>query len=309
MKSYPGIDWRLGAMVLLLPLLLSAAPALTAAESEGATVGLPGTWVGALVMDRARFEVDLIVEVARGDRGDLHATLTQPVQGVSGELHDIVVDGRQVSFVYRDDTGDSRFRGELSQDRLRLAGKMLEGDREYDFYLQRRPGLPDPRPLVELSGDNLELVESFNEGAGRVRLLTMLSPTCGTCLYTARAIQRYLLDEVASEQLQVHLVWGQMLDADDREAAAAATVHMPDPRVVHYWTDDPVLAMELRRPLPLEDGSAWDVFFVYPPDARWRDAVPQPSSYMHQMQEKLPPENLFDAVELVRRIRALLPSS
>lgn len=294
-------------LLILLTLLVAASPA-AAEEPPVPNVGADpeGLWVGALVMDPARFEVDLVVELERDPEAGWSGSLLQPVSGTGGPLQDVRVDGRDVAFVYRDETGASSFRGELSPDGERLAGKMKEGEQLYDFYFQRRQAMPEPSPLVDLVGDNRPLIDRFNADRGKVRLVVALSPTCGTCLYTARAVQRYLLEEVESDRLAVHLVWGPMLEADDADGAAAATVHMADPRVVHYWTGDEVLANELREVLPLESGAAWDVFLIYPPDARWQEGVPAPSSYLHQLKEQLPEEHRFDARELVRRVEGLL---
>jgi hypothetical protein len=295
-------------------LALAAALVAAACAADGRAAPAPAAaafadrWVGAVVMDRARFEVDLEVRLARDPEGGLAGTLRQVVQGVEGELEEIAVAGGEIAFVYRDATGASRFRGTLSAAGDRIEGEMLEGGTAYEFYLARRPEAPVPRPLVALSADDAELRERFNADAGKVRLVTLLSPTCGTCLHAARAMERYLLEAVAGDGLAVYVVWGPMLERDSREAAAAATVHVPDPRAAHFWIDPPaVLAQVFARRLALESGGAWDVFFLYPPGVRWPgDEPPAAADYFHALGDRLPAERRFDGEAIARRVRELM---
>ena len=55
---------------------------------------------------------------------------------------------------------------------------------------------------------------------------------------------------------------------------------------------------------------AWDVYFLYPPDARWTDSLPpRPSFWMHQLGSLHGPNEpapLLDPDEFARRANALL---
>ena len=89
-------------------------------------------------------------------------------------------------------------------------------------------------PEVTVLDDSFEeLKAAFNADTTRPRLLALFSPTCGGCIYGAKALQHEAQQNpTAVQSADVCIVWVAMLDSDDLGAARkAARRQYPRPRV------------------------------------------------------------------------------
>jgi hypothetical protein len=150
---------------------------------------------------------------------------------------------------------------------------------------------------------------AFNRDAGHVRVVVLVAPTCGTCLFGVSEIQNKVLEKESSQALKVHLVWVPMFRGMERDVPRA-TRQMPDPRVLHYWDGENQLGKRYRKTLGISE-DAWDVFLVYGPDAKWLgDEAPAPAYWMHQLGTARRPRvngPYLDAVTVLGKVRELLP--
>jgi hypothetical protein len=94
----------------------------------------------------------------------------------------------------------------------------------------------------------------------------------------ARWAREELLDRHPDRALTVYAVWLPMVPGDARSRWPAHL--LDDPRVRHFWDGDRVVgewfaANDLAIGAPFEGETMWDAFYVFPPDASWRD-VPAP---------------------------------
>jgi hypothetical protein len=123
---------------------------------------------------------------------------------------------------------------------------------------------------------------------------------------SARVVQRHVVKQIPDERLRVYTVWGPMLEKETGEDAKQATVHLPDPRVVHFWTPSQGVAEAFEAPLGLPQGvRAWDTFLLFPPGVTWGETAPAPAFYMHK-NKPLPDDRRFNAITLAEEIRKLL---
>ncbi len=78
------------------------------------------------------------------------------------------------------------------------------------------------------------------------------------------------------------VIWVDVLNSDDADAAQRATVLIADERV--SWFHDPGqwAAREWAETLGLKD-LAWDVYLLFDAEARWNDAAPTPFQWFHQL--------------------------
>lgn len=104
------------------------------------------------------------------------------------------------------------------------------------------------------------------------------------------------------------MVWIPILASDTFEAARSAAGRFGDRRIRHYWDPRRALGVALGKALGLppskrergrETGVAWDVYLLYPRGARWGDAAPLPSFWMHQLEQlEGSPQPALDAAAL-----------
>jgi hypothetical protein len=86
-------------------------------------------------------------------------------------------------------------------------------------------------------------------------------------------VQNQLLAQYTSKSLRVYAVWLPMLWADARTMWNGTT--MPDPRVIHFWDGETVVGQWFAKQVDGYQGIAWDVYYLYGPDATW-ESVPSP---------------------------------
>lgn len=119
-----------------------------------------------------------------------------------------------------------------------------------------------------------ELKTRFNEDGG-VRLILLLAPTCKTCIDAAAYIEREILSKRPDGDVNVYAIWTAAL-ADDKISALDAS-HFSDSRVSQFWdaTGDVGRWFPQHEWGPVQKVSgpvAYDVFFLFGPDAVWEDA-------------------------------------
>ena len=130
--------------------------------------------------------------------------------------------------------------------------------------------------------DFASLQEIFNQDAGYVRLVALLSPSCGYCIKGYRYMRK-ILDEVQDERLKMYVVWEPMLSGDSKKLADRMSRKAKDPRMVYQaWDNERITGKTWQASMNLQ-GIAWDVYFLYSPDAAWgEDGPSQPAYWQHQ---------------------------
>ena len=81
-------------------------------------------------------------------------------------------------------------------------------------------------------------------------------------------MQENILEKHPDADLRVYVAWLPTLPTDARFSVADLMV---DDRVRHFWDGDQLLGSYFARLIGAPGAVAWDVFFLYPPDASWGD--------------------------------------
>src|SRR4028118_1700461 len=120
------------------------------------------------------------------------------------------------------------------------------------------------------------------------------------------------MKDIADPRIRLYLVWGPMEPEDTEADARKVTVNLPDPRAVHFWTDDNVLAEAWAKTLGVvDDEAAYDTYMIFPPGTVWdEDGPPRPAYFMWIEKQGLPKETKFNGIvfaEQVRRFLGLAP--
>ncbi len=135
----------------------------------------------------------------------------------------------------------------------------------------------------------VSLQEIFNHDKGYVRMVALLSPSCGYCIKGYRYMRK-ILDEVQDERLRMYVVWEPMLSADTKKLAAKMSRRAKDPRMVYQaWDEGRITGQKWTSIMHESDarwqasGPAWDVYFLYDAGAVWSPDAPTPPPYwQHQ---------------------------
>ena len=118
-----------------------------------------------------------------------------------------------------------------------------------------------------------QLKARFNQDAGVLRLVVLVSPTCPQCVSGAGWIQEYALKRNPTLNVKVYAVWYEMYPGDSPDDFPAARAFMPDKRVSHYW--DP--GKDVGRwfygfvPSNVKGEIEWDAFYLFDKTAVWND--------------------------------------
>ena len=128
-----------------------------------------------------------------------------------------------------------------------------------------------------------DLRAEFNRASDRVRVVALLSPTCGACEKGQRVVETVFSKYPNDPRLKGFVVWLPMLPTDSEQAAGAQAGSFVDARVAQQWDGERASGTLLAKTLGLKS-SAWDVYLLYGPGVRWTgDNPPAPTFWMHQL--------------------------
>jgi hypothetical protein len=102
-------------------------------------------------------------------------------------------------------------------------------------YLRGIPGQTRPHQPVGAQAQTLR--EAFNADAGTVRVVALVSPTCGACLRGAADLQTGVFATIRDPKLRGYIVWVPKLDGHETNVPEA-THTVADPRASHFWDAD-----------------------------------------------------------------------
>jgi hypothetical protein len=299
------------AFVFLPVALASLAASALASQPSAAPVAAPpappsvaGSWRGAVVISPGEREIDVRVEL-KSAAGGWQGEMSVPSQDVWHKpLEAVVVDGANVSWIYKDSDGVSQEMGAVSPDGKSITGEHREQGKTYQLQLARvDPAVGDPRVTDLATLDDLKGI--FNGDRGTTRLILILAPSCGLCQDGAGMVERRVLERLRDRKVAVYVLWVPISKLDTRALADRAAALLTDSRGRHFWTGDQQIAQAFAKPLGLARGPAWDVYLVYGPDALWTDGVPAPAAYMHRLGNDLPRERRFNALKLADEVAGI----
>ncbi len=102
------------------------------------------------------------------------------------------------------------------------------------------------------------------------------------CRY-GHGVVRGIFEELKTESLQGFVVFLPMLEGDDEDAAISQSNSLDDKRVVQVWDLERQMGGLVAESLTLRK-TAWDIYLVFTPGARWEGEVPPPPVFwMHQL--------------------------
>jgi hypothetical protein len=147
--------------------------------------------------------------------------------------------------------------------------------------------LSSEKPYKILGNSPAALQAAFNVDAGKVRVLMLVSPTCGACLHGASEVSEQLVNIEGGKNAAIYVVWVPRLNGLERNVSAATRV-VAASWARQYWDGNDLLGQQYKQVLGWND-DAWDVYMLYGPKAQWKGNLPPtPDFFMHQTDEKGP---------------------
>ena len=164
----------------------------------------------------------------------------------------------------------------------------------------------DSAPQVTAINESLEpLKREFNADTSKRRLLALFSPTCGGCIYGAKALQHEAQKlQGVSERAEVFIVWVAMLESDNEREARKAAQRFDIRGARHFYDGERQIGarlmreqfpnavrdaleilprdhemremLEARKDLPPEKMPMWDAVLVFPSGVKWEKRSPAP---------------------------------
>lgn len=162
--------------------------------------------------------------------------------------------------------------------------------------------LGNQKPYVVVGATVAPVKAAFNADAGKVRVLMVVSPTCGACLEGASEISQQVAGISQGKAVPLYVLWVPRRGGREKDVPAATQV-ITDASAHEFWDGNNLLGEQYKQVLGWR-GNAWDVYMVYGPKAEWSgDLPPTPDFFMHQTFEKGP---RLDAEEFGKRLRRML---
>ena len=142
---------------------------------------------------------------------------------------------------------------------------------------------PEPPPELTTLCHSLDpLREHFNETQDAPRMITIVSPTCGTCRIGLDETEA-TLERLGETDLRVAIVWLDMLPSDCEVEVRSAMNRLNDDRVRHFYDPRQMAGRMFARGL-LPVGVAWDIYLFYGDGVTWeRERPPRPTTWAHQL--------------------------
>jgi len=112
-------------------------------------------------------------------------------------------------------------------------------------------GIPgETRPHQDIGAQAQTLRDAFNADTGKIRIIALVSPTCGACLRGAADMQTHIFGPIPDQRLRGYIVWVPKLGGQETHVPQA-THTIADPRAAHYWDGEGYLVHAYDQTLSL----------------------------------------------------------
>jgi hypothetical protein len=124
-----------------------------------------------------------------------------------------------------------------------------------------------------VAGDSVAAVRAaFNADACKVRVLMVVSPTCGACLHGASEVSAQMAGIDEGQTVPLYVLWVPRRGRREKDVPAASRV-IADRSAHEFWDGNDLLGIQYKQVLGWR-GNAWDVYMLYGPKAKWNGNLP-----------------------------------
>lgn len=98
-------------------------------------------------------------------------------------------------------------------------------------------------------------------------------------------MQQVLIEEDPPIDIAIIIVWIDMLAADSEEAASLSARIFHDKRVRQFHDSNRYLGKIIAESLGNRDVIAWDTYLFYAKGSEWKENMPAPLDWAHQLDD------------------------
>ena len=138
---------------------------------------------------------------------------------------------------------------------------------------------------ISLRTSSIPLIDYFNASRDKVKFVALVSPTCGPCLRGARAVLTELARGKYHTNIDIIIIWIDMLEGDNETTAGNSTKTFQDERVTQFHDPSRLAGRAIAESLGANDAIAWDMYLFYDRESKWEKKPPAPLDWAHQLSD------------------------
>ena len=159
---------------------------------------------------------------------------------------------------------------------------------------------------LRIASNITEIQKVFNQKSDKIKFVAILSSTCGWCLQGAESIQKSVVVKMKDKNIDVIIIWTNMLTTDDQRTAYKAASLFKDPSIVQFFDSENKFGDVVAQRLNPQGKKAWDIYMFFDNDTQWNKNFPRPFDYAHQLSSSVHPwvdkSKYFCGAELTKRL-------
>jgi hypothetical protein len=106
---------------------------------------------------------------------------------------------------------------------------------------------------------------------------------------------------------EILVVWLDVLPFDGQKTAAkTARILSQDSRLRHFHDPERRSGKAVAQSLKWEEGFAWDIYLLYPAGAQWKERLPVPQGYVHQLSRRSDDSHFCSGESLVPDLKKMV---
>lgn len=145
-------------------------------------------------------------------------------------------------------------------------------------------GLPKEKSKSVVTLKNIDQLRSaFNDTDKSTKFVAILSSTCKWCIQGAESINQTIIRQMKKKNIDVIIVWTNMLNSDEQTTAQYAASVFDGKGVRQYFDRKNQFGDIVAKTISPTGEKAWDIYLFFDASSKWTQKLPRPFEYVHQL--------------------------
>lgn len=154
-----------------------------------------------------------------------------------------------------------------------------------------------------------ELRSTFNKEKNKsVKFVAILSSTCKWCIQGAQSVNKTIIESMKEKNIDVIIVWTNMLDSDEQSTAQYAASVFDGKGVTQFFDRGNQFGDIVAKAINPKGEKAWDIYLFFDGNSQWNQKLPRPFEYVHQLgpsNQWADPRKYFCGEKLTERLSSI----